>query len=165
MSVARGRCPLRLPQACGLLKYSLRARRGAGREVGSEREQWPNLSTDPVGTLVVVGKKKQKCVLMTQGAMRWGLLHRACNSRASVPQPLSVLGAHAHCEGKGYPCVVASHLNLPSGLVSRCGGWFASYPTSSVKMIYSSQTYTVTPEISCFPSRQLPCPKRAGNVD
>ena len=36
---------------------------------------------------------KRKCVLMAQGAMRWGLLHCASNSGASVPQPLSVLGA------------------------------------------------------------------------
>ena len=46
---------------------------------------------------------KRKCVLMAQGAMRWGLLHCASNSGASVPQPLSDLSAHAHCEGKGYP--------------------------------------------------------------
>ena len=45
---------------------------------------------------------------MAQGAMRWGLLHCASNSGASVPQPLSDPSAHAHCVGKGYPGAAAA---------------------------------------------------------
>jgi hypothetical protein len=72
-------------------------------------------------------------VLMAQGAMRWGLLHCACNSGASVPQPLSDLGACAHCEGKGYPCAVVNYLNLPS--VSSFGFYPGERKVQSVSSI------------------------------